>query len=478
MISAVDSWMHLCCTEDPTRRSNFTMGEDLQPLQNGDVTIMYDVIRSYDTNYWTQITVSNHNPLHQLENWKLSWEWKRDEFIYAMKGAYPSLIDTADCIFGKQGEHYKEIDFSNTLNCERMPTIIDLPPTMANNSDLGMIPFCCRNGTILSPAMDESKSVSVFQMQVFKMPAEFNRTELIPPQNWKIRGAVNQDYQCAPPVRVSRSRFPDRTGLSSDSTAIASWQVVCNKTESKGANPRCCVSFSSFLNDSIVPCKTCACGCKISPSSTCSASAPALLLPSEALLVPFENRTQKATEFAKLHQLPLPKPLPCGDNCGVSINWHLHTDYENGWTARITLFNWDETDIVDWFAALQFEKAVPGFQTMYSFNGSALPGLPAQNTIFMQGKPGLNYLLAEKDGKNPKKNPRVPGTQQSVIIFTKKTTPGIKVAGRDGFPTKVFFNGEECSLPSILPSNAYRMSEAARFFGFFLTVAVLLCLQH
>ena len=137
-------------------------------------------------------------------------------------------------------EHCKEMDFSNVLNCERTPTIIDLPPTMANNSDLGMIPFCCRNGTILPPTIDQTKSVSAFQM-----PNEFNRTQLIPPQNWNM-GEVNQDYQCAPPVRVSPSRFPNPTGLSSESTAIASWQVVCNKTESKGATARCCLIFSIF----------------------------------------------------------------------------------------------------------------------------------------------------------------------------------------------------------------------------------------
>lgn len=465
--------MRLCCTEDSTERSNITIGDDFQPLQHGDVTIMYDVIRSYKTDYWAQVNISNHNPLARLDDWKLSWEWKMDEFIYAMKGAYPSVVDIRDCIYGKPGEHYKDMDFSNALNCERSPTIVDLPPTMANNPDLGLIPFCCRNGTILPPTMDRNRSLSVFQLQVFKMPTEFNRTVLIPPQNWKIRGKVNQDYQCAPPVRVSSTLFPNPSGLPSESIAIASWQVVCNKTASKGSTPRCCVSFSAFFNDSIVPCNTCACGCKSSSSNTCSATAPAPLLPSEALLVPFENRTRKAKEFARLHHRPLPKPLPCGDNCGVSINWHLFTDHVDGWSARITLFNWGEIDIVDWFAALQFARAETGFLTMYTFNGSALPGAPDNTTIFMQGKPGLNYLQAETDGKNPNKDPRVPGTQQSVLTFTKKTTPGIKVARGDGFPTKLFFNGEECSLPSILPNKAYRMSIPTRFFGFLLAVAAL-----
>ena len=474
MISAVGSWMHLCCTEDSTRRSNITIGEDFHPLQNGDVTIMYDVINTYETNYWTQVTISNHNPLHQLDNWKLIWEWKRDGFIFSMKGAYPSVIDGTDCIFGEQGEHYKEMDFSNVLNCERRPTIIDLPPTMANNSDLGMIPFCCRNGTILPPTMDQTKSVSAFQMQVFKMPNEFNRTQLIPPQNWKIMGEMNQDYQCAPPVRVSPSRFrtlPD-CPLNQQQSLVGKWSAT--KQSLKG-QPQDVVSHFQHFSMTLL----CLAILVLVAAKTAQATLAAPLYRPFFChpIVPFENRTRKTTEFAKLHNRPLPKPLRCGDNCGVSINWHLNTDYEDGWTARITLFNWDETDIVDWFAALQFDKAVPGIQTMYSFNGSALPGIPANNTIFMQGKPGLNNLLAERDGKNPKKNPRVPGTQQSVLMFTKKTTPGIKVARGDGFPTKVFFNGEECSLPSILPSNAYRMSVASIFFDFLLAVVALLFLQ-
>ena len=101
------------------------------------------------------------------------------------------------------------------------------------------------------------------------------------------------------------------------------------------------------------------------------------------------------------------------------------------------------------------EKAAKGFEEVYSFNGSLLDGV--DGTIFMQGKKGLNFLVAETDGSNPRRDPRVPGKQQSVISFTKKNTPGIDVVGGDGFPSKVFFNGEECSLPSVVPSSGTRM---------------------
>ncbi|GMI66612.1 ARABIDOPSIS THALIANA SEC61 BETA 1, SEC61 BETA 1, COBRA-like protein-7 precursor [Hibiscus trionum] len=466
--------MQVCCIVQDIN-PNTGVNEEFLPRQEGDLTIMYDVIRVYDDNYWAQVSISNHDSLGRLDNWHLSFDWMREEFIYTMKGAYPYVVDTTDCVFGRQGQYYQGMDFSQVLNCQRSPTIIDLPPTMANDSNLGQIPFCCRNGTILSPLMDPSKSTSSFQMQVYKMPPDLNKTELAPPQNWKINGTMNLDYECGSPMRVSPSQFTDASGLPSETAAIASWQVVCNMTQSRKAVPRCCVSYSAFFNDSAIPCNTCACGCNLNPSQTCSATEPALLLRPDALLIPFENRTAEALNWADIKRQKVPNPLPCGDNCGVSINWHLLSDFKHGWSARITIFNWGESSFEDWFAAVQLDNAVPGFEEVYTFNGSVLQG--SNNTIFMQGRPGLNYLLAETDGSNPRKDPRVPGSQQSVISFTKKSTPGIQVATRDGFPTKVLFNGEECALPIILPSKAPIVSAASSIVGF-LTLGLLLLMQY
>ncbi|KAF5752165.1 COBRA-like protein-7 precursor [Tripterygium wilfordii] len=455
--------LQVCCTVNPNLKTNITVDGEFLPRREGDLTIMYDVIRTYEANYWAQVTVANHNPLGRLDNWKLSWDWMNDEFIYTMKGAYPYVVDSSDCILGPQGVYYKDLDFANVLNCERRPTIIDLPPTKANDTTLGLVPFCCRNGTILPTTMDPAKSSSVFQLQVYKMPPNLNRSELSPPQNWRINGTLNPDYQCGPPVRVSPSQYPDSSGLPLNKTVFASWQVVCNITQPKGASPKCCVSFSAYYNESIVPCKTCACGCPSNTGRTCSATAPALLLPARAPLVPFENRTVLATTWAGLKHRTVPNPLPCGDNCGVSINWHLYSDYSRGWSARITVFNWDEIAFPDWFAAVQLDNVSHGFEKAYSFNGSALELNGVNNTIFLQGLPGLNYLVGETDGANPERDPRVPGKQQSVISFTKKTTPGINVAAGDGFPTKVFFNGEECALPAFLPNDSSRTVSAMAF---------------
>ncbi|KAK6937333.1 COBRA, plant [Dillenia turbinata] len=370
--------LDLCCIRDLNARSNVPV-DGFLPRQSDDLTIMYDVIRTFDTNYWAQ------------------WEWIREEFINTVKGATTLLVDSSECIFGSQGQFYKDLDFSTVLNCEKNPTVIDLPPTLANDTKLGMIPFCCRNGSVLPPLMDPSKSKSVFQLQVHKMPPDLNRTKLVPPQNWQISGTFNPDYQRGSPTLLK---------------------------------PKCCVSFSAFYNNSVVPCPTCACGRNNTLNKVRSANAPALLLPPELLLVPFENRTETAF-----------------------INWHVQSDFNGGWTAKISILNWGDASFANWFAAVELDKAMAGFEKAHSINANVLDC--SDNTSFMQGLKDMNFLLSETEGKNPKKDLPHPGYQESVISFTKKRTPGIDVISGDGFPTKGYFNGEECALLQYVQATAF-----------------------
>ncbi|CAI9096061.1 OLC1v1032130C1 [Oldenlandia corymbosa var. corymbosa] len=470
----------VCCIKSLNATSpNLTT--DNSPLQDGDLSIMFDVISASPTYYWAQVTISNQNPIARLDHWQLTWEWMRGEFIYAMRGAYPAVVDTADCIFGPQSLYYKEMDFSVALSCDKRPTIIDLPLDKTNDTSLGLVPFCCRNGTILPTTLDENKSKSSFKMQVFKMEPDLSSSAINPPQNWKINSTSGPGYVCGQPIRVGASLFPHTQGLISEVAAVASWQIVCNITKAEQSSekkpPNCCVSFSSFFNESVIPCNTCACGCSNpNQTNTCDATAPPLLLPPEMLLVPFDNRTKKAVAHARLLHDNVPNPLPCGDNCGVSINWHLLSDYKDGWTARMTIFNWGEQDIVDWSAAVEMDKVVPGFEKTYLFNGSILPN-SHNTTLFFFGLPGKNYLLAEKDSDNPRKHPPIPGSMQSVIQFTKKYTPGVHVDRGDGFPTKVYFNGEECSLPTMLPiSFGHGIKAASASISILLNLIILILL--
>ncbi|XAR67477.1 hypothetical protein NMG60_11002250 [Bertholletia excelsa] len=417
--------MQLCCKKDPKLKKKTTT--KFLPRQHGDLSFTYDVLKSYASNYEAQVTVENFHPLGRLDHWNLSWDWMRGEFIQSMRGAFTPKKDFSECLFGPQNQYYKDFDFTTVMNCQRRPVISDLPPDKKDDEKIGMLPGCCRNGTLLPRTMNVTKSRSAFQLTVYKLPPDMNRTALTPPQRWKIKGVVNAEYTCGPPIRVDPSPFPDPDGLATIHYAIATWQVTCNITRPKPKQAKCCVSFSAYYAKSAVPCATCACGCGDNTPGTCDRKARALPLPTAALLVPFENRTEKAKAWARIIHNDLPKKLPCPDNCGLSINWHAFED---------------------WSAAIQMKEAFDGYEKVYSFNGTVLD--KPKNTIFFQGLKGLNYLVGEVNGTKPGA-PRVPGKQQSVISFTKKQTPDIKIATGGGFPSKVIFNGAECALPPELP---------------------------
>ncbi|XP_010267880.1 PREDICTED: COBRA-like protein 10 [Nelumbo nucifera] len=442
------STMHVCCVKNPKFKPKPVKKTKFLPRQNGDLLLVYDVLQAYPGNYFAQVTIDNNHPIGRLDRWNLTWEWTRGEFIYSMRGAYTHKKDFTGCIYGDAGKYYQDFDFSPVMNCEKRPVITDLPPEKAKDEKIGNLPYCCKNGTLLPNTMDSTKSRAIFQLQVFKLPPDINRTAINPPQKWKINGILNPDYKCGPPIRVDPTEFPDPSGLQQTSSAIASWQVVCNISRPKEKKSHCCVSFSTFYNDTVIPCNTCACGCDDIDTDTCNPDAPPMLLPPEALLVPFDNRTAKAKAWAQIKNRHIPKPLPCPDNCGVSINWHIHSDYSDGWTARVTLFNWEDHAFEDWFLAIEMDKANRGYENVYSFNGTRLPG--NNDTILFQGLPGLNYLIAETNGTDIH-SPRVPGKQQSVISFKKSGIHGLNIIQGDGFPKRVIFNGEECSLPKHFP---------------------------
>ncbi|KAA8549001.1 hypothetical protein F0562_000685 [Nyssa sinensis] len=291
------------------------------------------------------------------------------------------------------------------------------------------------------------------------MPPHLNHSYIVPPQNWQLTGAFSVRYQCQHPMLVEPTTFHDMSsGLRTNKLAIVTWAVSCSKeNQTTSSSRRCCLSYSTFNSDSAIPCPTCACGCPPSPVQTCTASASALPLPSSALMLPFQHRTTIMKAWAELKHIRVPNPTPCGDNCGINIHWHISSDYEQGWIGRVTIFNWESAGIADWFLTMQLDNAAVGIQK------------------------SLNYIIGEKVGDNPDKDPRIPGTQQTVIKFTKRRIPSINVLDGDGFPTKVTFNGEECSLPQTLPRPDPRRSAAGIFTAliclFLIIIAVLLCVR-
>lgn len=444
--------LYTCCQE-PSDNITLTGDDIFLPPIYGDITITYDVMQAYSSNYKAMVTISNDSPYGRLDNWALSWTWQEGEFINTMQGARPKLADTQVCVGGEAGVYYASgPDVNSAISCSVSPVISDLPLTSQNDTTIGNVKYCCRNGTILPAVIDPSKSKSAFTMQVYKIPPNADDTlHLIPPTGFKIG---NGSYTCGAPRLVAPSVFPDPY-LDYSTSATKSWQVSCNVTVgAKAPAPTCCVSFSSYTNDSIVPCPTCSCGCATNPQPTCNTNSSAMLLPYSALTLAPANRTAQILAWANIIHTPVPNPLPCPDNCGVSINWHIVSDYSNGWSARMSLFDWGNVTYADWFAVVDMPTALPGFEKAYTFNATKIP--PKNTSIVVQGTDNYNnYLLGANLAKTGV------SVLQSVLSFTKKTTPGIVVKGRDGFPTQIYFNGEKCAMPEYFPTSGAGLRIAA-----------------
>ncbi|KAG0631966.1 hypothetical protein M758_1G294500 [Ceratodon purpureus] len=474
--------MYTCCLE---KNRNITLtddGETYLPEEAGNITILYDVTQSYENNYMAMVTISNNMPITRIDHWNLSWTWTENEFINSIMGAQTFEADIKTCVNGLPGRTYAAgPDVNKAACCSVNPIILDLPLDRTNDTNIGGIKNCCKNGTIYPAIIDPKKTKSAFLMNVYKVPpGSTDMTYVVPPVDFKFGDGANTTdgyYTCGKPRLIKPTVYPDPwNSLIHQTSAVKTWQITCNITQEVKRIPKCCVSFSAYYNESVVPCRNGACGHPVLPPSdvygdtspTCDANAPAMLLPYGALTLAPVNRTKKITAWAALNHKAIPSPLPCTDYCGININWHIVSDFTKGWSARLTLLDWSNITYPDWFAVIEMPKATPGLQEAYTMNATRLPllnnslGDPLlNNTFVVTGLEGYNnYLMAAQNLSS--------GKIQSVVSFTKETTPGILVPMGDGFPTRIFFNGEECVMPEYQPINGSGRVAPSLVFGFIL----------
>ncbi|CAN1244066.1 COBRA-like protein 1 [Linum perenne] len=183
--------------------------------------------------------------------------------------------------------------------------------------------------------------------------------------------------------------------------------------------PTCCVSLSSFYNDTIVPCPACSCGCRsnITHSRSC----------------------------VKNSLAPPPPPLvQCTNHmCPIRVHWHVKLNYKQYWRVKVTITNFNYAmNYTQWNLVVQH----PNFDNLtqiFSFNYKSLnPYASINDTALLWGVKFYNDLLMQAGPS---------GNVQSELLFQKETTTFTFDKGW-AFPRRIYFNGDNCVMP---PPDAY-----------------------
>ncbi|CAN6476873.1 unnamed protein product [Victoria cruziana] len=333
-----------------------TPADAYDPLDpEGNITIKWDITQWTADGYVATVTIFNFQQYRHIQapGWKLGWTWAKKEVIWNMVGA--QTTDQGDC------SRFK----GNIPHCCRKdPTTVDLLPGTPYNQQVAN---CCRGGVINSMVQDPSTSVSSFLIVVGSSGTSNKTVKL--PKNFTL-SAPGPGYTCGPAKKGKPSEFftADRRRVT---RALMTWNVTCTYSQFIAQkNPTCCVSLSSFYNDTIVPCPTCTCGCQnniTNPGSCVMGDSPYL--------------ASAIAGAGKTNYNPL---VQCTSHmCPIRIHWHVKLNYKEYWRVKITITNFNyRMNYTQWNLVVQH----PNFDNLtqiFSFNYESLSPYGALSKLML-----------------------------------------------------------------------------------------------
>ncbi|KAM7278724.1 hypothetical protein ACFE04_005858 [Oxalis oulophora] len=372
----------------------------------GNVTIKWDVMSWAADGYVASVTMSNFQMFRHINTpgWTLGWSWAKKEVIWSMVGA--QTTEQGDCSKFKGNIPHC---------CMRSPVVVDLLPGVPYNQQFSN---CCKGGVVAAWGQDPSAAVSAFQVSV-GLAGTSNKTVKLP-KNFTLLGP-GPGYTCGPAKVVPSTVF-----LTADkrrkTQALMTWNVTCTYSQFLASkHPSCCVSLSSFYNDTITPCPNCACGCHNKGSCIVSDS---------------KQAHRKGVNTPRKDNTPL---LQCTHHmCPVRVHWHVKINYKDYWRVKIAVTNFNyRMNYTQWTLVAQHPN-LDNVTQVFSFDYKPLvPYESINDTGMFYGMKYYNDLLMEA---GPSGN-----IQSEVLMRKNKDTFTLKQGW--AFPRKVYFNGEECMLP-------------------------------
>ncbi|KAJ4873044.1 Protein COBRA [Raphanus sativus] len=362
--------------------SSLTSTEAYDALDpEGNITMKWDVMSWTPDGYVAVVTMFNFQKYRHIPSpgWTLGWKWAKKEVIWSMVGA--QTTEQGDC------SKYK-----------------------------GNIPHC---GVLNSWVQDPGNAASSFQISV-GAAGTTNKTVRVP-RNFTLMGP-GPGYTCGPAKVVRPTKFVT-TDTRRTTQAMMTWNITCTYSQFLAQRtPTCCVSLSSFYNETIVGCPTCACGCQNNRTESGACLDPDT--PHLASVV--SPPTKKGTI--------LPPLVQCTRHlCPIRVHWHVKQNYKDG----------------TWWHNIRISTTIT---QIFSFNYKSLtPYAGLNDTAMLWGVKFYNDFLSEAGPL---------GNVQSEILFRKDQATFSFEKGW-AFPRRIYFNGDNCVMPPpdtypFLPSGGFR----------------------
>ncbi|CAN1796185.1 COBRA-like protein 4 [Linum perenne] len=401
----------------------FSQTDAYDPLDpHGRIHIKWDVMSWTPDGYVAAVTMTNVQMYRHIASpgWTMGWRWAKKEVIWSMLGA--QAADQGDCS-----------NFKGSLPhcCRRDPSVVDLLPGVPKNQKFS---DCCKGGVLASRGGHDdagASTLSSFQLTIGHSGTS-NRTVRLP-QDFYLLGP-GPGYTCSGASVGSPSVFYSSDGRRR-SQALMTWNIVCSYSQIiVSKNPSCCVSLSSFYNPDVTPCPSCACGCQT--ESNCIK----------------EHQDPKISSVVQSSEEGLASMSKCTDHmCPIRVHWHVKTNYRGYWKVKLSITNLKyRTNYTQWTLVAQ-HPSLGSIANVSSFLYKPLMVFsPMNDTGMFYGIKDQNALLLEAGTE---------GNVQSEIILQKDMNNSFTLEHGWAFPTKIYFNGDECVMPSpdaypFLPSSA------------------------
>ncbi|XP_068642827.1 COBRA-like protein 2 isoform X1 [Aristolochia californica] len=389
--------------------SGFAVSEAYDTMDpHGNITIKWDVMEWHDDRYTAVVTIYNYQLYRHIDHpgWRYEWAWPGEEVIWNMWGA--EATEQGNC------SKYRAPNIPHS--CEKKPVVVDFLPGVPYNQQ---VKNCCKGGVLSTMTQDPTSYAASFQIDIGTSPAANSSSDddFVLPQNHSL-GLPG--YTCGPAYLVPSTTF------TSDgrrfTRAVKTWNVTCTYSQYLASPaPKCCVSLSSFYNNTIVQCPICSCGCR--------GAAPT-------------NNCVEDEHFPSLIQTPndvvQPSILCTNHMCPIRVHWHVKLSYRNYWRVKVTIANFNYVkNYTEWNLVIQHPNLL-SLNQVFSFNYRPLNQYGLNNdTGMFWGIKYYNDMLLQA-GKL--------GNVQTEILMKKD--PGLFTFNEGwAFPRKISFNGDECVMP-------------------------------